>query len=61
MLYEVTIKEILSRTYTVDAKSRLDALDQIKEQYNNCEIVLDSDDHVSTDYFVKPLELIDLT
>ena len=58
MLYEVTIKEILSRTYTVEAKSRLDALDQIREQYNNCEIVLDSNDHVSTDYFVKLIEQI---
>lgn len=56
MLYEITIKEVLSRTYTVEAKSRLDALDQIREQYNNCEIVLDSNDHVSTDYFVKPIE-----
>lgn len=56
MLYEVTIREILSRTYTVDAKSRLDALDQIRAQYNNCEIVLDSNDHVSTDYFIKPIE-----
>ena len=58
MLYEITIKEVLSRTYTVEAKSRLDALDQIREQYNNCEIVLDSNDHVSTDYFVKPIEQI---
>lgn len=56
MLYEITIKEVLSKTCTVKAKSRLDALDQIREQYNNCEIVLDYSDHVSTDYFVKPIE-----
>jgi hypothetical protein len=53
MTYEVTIRETLSRTITVDANSKMQALDIVKDKYNRSEIVLDCDDYNKTDYLIK--------
>lgn len=53
MIYEVTIKETLSRTISVDANSKMQALDIAKDMYNKAEIVLDYDDNLRTDYLIK--------
>lgn len=53
MTYEVTIKEILSRTITIDAKSKMQALDIVKDMYNKEEVVLDYDDNLRTEYLIK--------
>lgn len=41
MIYEVTIKEILSKTIEVEAKSRCNALDIVKDMYAHEAVVLD--------------------
>jgi hypothetical protein len=53
MIYEVTIKETLSRTISIDAKSKMQALDIAKDMYNREEIILDYDDNLRTDYLIK--------
>lgn len=53
MTYEVTIKETLSRTITIDADSKMQALDIVRDKYNRAEIVLDYDDYNRTDYLIK--------
>lgn len=44
MKYSVTIEETLSRTLEIEAESKIDAIDKVKKQYNNENIVLDADD-----------------
>lgn len=44
MKYSVTIEETLSRTVEIEADSKQDAIDKVKKQYNNENIVLDADD-----------------
>lgn len=44
MKYSVTIEETLSRTLEIEAESKQDAIDKIKKQYKNDDIVLDADD-----------------
>ena len=48
--FEIEIKEILSRTIEVKANTEDEALEIVKQQYNNEEIVLDSSDFVDV-YF----------
>lgn len=44
MKYSVTIEETLCRTVDVEAESKQDAIDKVKNQYNNENIVLNADD-----------------
>lgn len=52
----VNIKEILERQITVEVESdnideaNIEAINMVKEMYNNSEIVLDSSDYVDTEY-----------
>jgi len=48
--YEIEIKETLSRVIEVQANSEDEAFAQVKQMYNNEEIVLDSSDYVDTEY-----------
>lgn len=50
--YNVEIKEILVRCITVEAISQEDALIQIKQSYNQEDIVLGSEDYVDTEYSI---------
>ena len=47
--YQVEIREILSRTYTIEAESKEKALEIIKNAVNKSEIILDADDFISRD------------
>ena len=49
----VRIKEVLSRTVDVNAETELDALDIVKQDYDNGEIVLDADDFVDVEFYVE--------
>lgn len=51
--YVVEIKEVLEYKETVKAKSKEDAMKIVKEKYNNEEIILDSDNYVSTEFNVS--------
>lgn len=44
MKYSVTIEETLSRTIEIEAESKQDAIEKVKKQYKNEDIILDSDD-----------------
>lgn len=50
--YKYEIIETLSRVVEVDADNETDALLEVRRQYHDCEIILDSDDYVSTDFLV---------
>ncbi len=54
--YKVTVTETLQRTITVNAEDELDAVQKVKDMYNNEEIVLDSEDHINTDIDVKNID-----
>lgn len=54
MLYQIEIRETLSRVIPVQAESIEQAIDLVTKQYNDADIVLDSDDFVMVE--IKPLE-----
>ena len=47
--YKLEIQELLSRIIEIEAPSAEEAIDKVKEMYRTEEIVLDSDDYVSTE------------
>lgn len=49
--YSIEVREILTRTVTVNAASYEEALREVKELYDNEKIVLDYNDHESTYFF----------
>jgi hypothetical protein len=49
MKFAVTMQEVLERVIEVDAPSREEAEEKVWEMYRNEDIVLDAEDHVSTD------------
>ena len=48
--FEVTVTETLQRTVKVEADSKDDALQMVKDMYRDSEIVLDSDDFADVEY-----------
>jgi hypothetical protein len=50
--YEVEVVETLIRIVTVEAMSEEDAIKFVKYDYNNAELVLDSDDFFDVDFNV---------
>jgi hypothetical protein len=51
-LYSISIIETLSREITIGSASVDEALETVKERYNNSEIILDADDYKDVDFFV---------
>lgn len=47
--YKIEIQETLSRVIEIEADSVEDAIDRVRVMYRAEEIVLDSDDYVSTE------------
>lgn len=47
--YQIEIKEFLSRTIEIEANSVEEAVSMVKNHYQHEEIVLDSDDCVTTE------------
>lgn len=47
--YEIEVVEVLSRTIAINATSREEAQKIARSMYRNEEIVLDSDDWISTE------------
>lgn len=50
--YTIKITNILQREVTVNADSVFDAIKDVRQQYNDCKIVLDWEDLVDTDIAV---------
>lgn len=51
--YEVTVIEKFSKTFTIKADTPEQALEQIKQQYENCEINLTVDDYSDVNYEIE--------
>lgn len=43
--YYVSVTETLNKVVSVDAESEAEAVSAVNDAYNNCEIVLDSDNY----------------
>lgn len=52
--YYVSVTETLNKVVSVDAESEDEAVIAVKDSYNNCEIVLDSDDFIGEQVQVEP-------
>lgn len=48
--YTIAVTETLRQYVTVEADSESEAIEQVKKDYDNEEIVLDSQDHVDTEF-----------
>ena len=44
--YYVSVTETLNKVVSVDTESEAEAVSAVNDAYNNCEIVLDSDDFI---------------
>ena len=53
MIYSVAITETLSRTITVEAITKDDAVEEVMQKYKAGEIVLDADDFAEVFFRVK--------
>ena len=52
MPYQVKITERLVRVITVEAETPEDAVDNVRQQYRNSQIILLSDDFVDVDFSI---------
>lgn len=48
--YTIEITETLQKQVTVKANSREEAIQKVKEQYHDCDIILDSNNHIDTEF-----------
>lgn len=48
--FQIEISETLSRIVSVDANDIDEAIQKVREQYSQCDIVLDSEDFISVDF-----------
>ena len=54
--FECSIIETLEKTIFIEAEDEQGAYKKLKEMYYNEEVILDSSDHVDTDYMVTEAE-----
>lgn len=52
--YYVSVKETLKKVVSVDAESEEDAVDMVRDAYDNCDIILDSDNFTGKVVQVEP-------
>ena len=57
-MFKIEIREVLSRVIKVTSKTQTDAILKVQEMYRNEEIVLDSEDYISTEFKVSRDNLI---
>lgn len=50
MKYKIKITEVLEKLIPISANSFVEAMDIVKEKYKNEEIILSTDDYVSTKF-----------
>lgn len=53
MRYNVTIKEVLARSFQVEADSVSEAESAVKRLYRNSDVVLSADDYAGTEIVVE--------
>jgi hypothetical protein len=54
--FKIEVQEFLSRIIEIEAKSAEEAISKVREMYRNEEIVLDSDDYVTTEIEIYEYE-----
>lgn len=54
--FKIEVQEFLSRIIEIEAKSADEAISKVREMYRNEEIVLDSDDYVTTEIEIYEYE-----
>lgn len=57
MKYRIDIKEILLKTIEVEADNHFEAIEKVKNKYNNGDIMLDASDHLDTDFIFNEASL----
>lgn len=57
-IFKIIIEEILTNTVEVKAKSISEAIGFVEKSYTNCEIILDSQDHKSTNFYALQIDSI---
>lgn len=55
-IFKIEIQEFLSRIIEMEAETKDEAVSKVRELYRNEEIVLDSNDYVSTEIYTFPEE-----
>ena len=51
--YSIEVLEVLSRIVEVEATDEEDAIEQVRQMYRKCEIVLDDSDYILTEFSVN--------
>ncbi len=51
--FDISIKETLEMTVTVEAESREEAEEKVQQAYNNSEYILDSENFTGVDFSVQ--------
>ncbi len=51
--YSIEVLEMLSRIVEVEATNEVDAIEQVRQKYRKCKIVLDDSDYKETEFSVK--------
>ena len=51
--YSIEVLEVLSRIVEVEASDEEDAIEQVRQMYRKCEIVLDDSDYKATEISAK--------
>ncbi len=51
--YSIEVLEVLSRIVEVEASDEEDAIEQVRQMYRKCDIVLDDSDYIETEFSVK--------
>ena len=51
--YSIEVLEVLSRIVEVEASDEEDAIEQVRQMYRKCEIVLNDSDYKETEFSVK--------
>ena len=51
--YSIEVLEVLSRIVEVEASDEEDAIEQVRQMYRKCEIVLDDSDYKETEISAK--------
>ena len=49
----IEVKEVLSRIVKVEAANKVEATEQVRQMYRECQIVLDASDYERTEISVK--------
>ena len=51
--YQVKIEEKLSTLIIVEAETQEEAIEKVKDMYNDCEVVLSADDFMEVSFKIK--------